>query len=138
MHCYSSKLLLNNCIDSCSVECYVLDCGHWGSKPFQPGLKRQVEVNKDNVNVKSRFRLRLYMFSSDLGFVLDYKCPVVTLKVLRAEWRVVIFVGRYYDYIICTGRRPSWLVKVFRRHLVLGLVLCWPASFCSSVGLLYI
>ena len=78
------------------------------------------------------------MFSSDLGFVRDNKCPVVTLKVLRTEWTVVIFVGRYYDYIICTRRRPSWLVKVFRRHLVLGIVLCGPASFCSSVGLLYI
>ena len=58
----------------------------------------------------------------------------MTLKVLRIEWTVVIFVVRYYDYIISTGRRPSWLVKVFERHLVLGLVLCGPASFCSSEG----
>ena len=78
------------------------------------------------------------MFSSDLGFVLDYKCPVVTLKVLKTEWRVVIYVVRYYDYIISTGRRPSWLVKVFKRRLVLGLVVCGPSSSCSSVGLLYI
>ena len=62
----------------------------------------------------------------------------MALKVLRIEWTVVIFVVRYYDYIISTGRRPSWLVKVFKRHLVLGLVLCGPASFCSSEGLLYI
>ena len=62
----------------------------------------------------------------------------MTLKVLRIEWTVVIFVVRYYDYIISTGTQPSWLVEVFERHLVLGLVLCGPASFCSSEGLLYI
>ena len=34
--------------------------------------------------------------SSDLGFVLNHKCLVVTLKVVRTEWTVVIFVERYY------------------------------------------
>ena len=38
--------------------------------------------------------------SSDLGFVLNHKCLVVTLKVVRREWTVVIFVERYYDYNI--------------------------------------
>ena len=48
-------------------------------------------------------------YDSDLGFDLNLKCPVVTLKVFWTEWAVVIFVVRYYDYIIQTGRRPSSL-----------------------------
>ena len=55
-------------------------------RTFLPGVKRQVEV--------------ILTVSSDLGFVLNHKCLVVTLKVVRREWTVVIFVERYYDYNI--------------------------------------
>ena len=53
----------------------------------------------------------------------------MALKVLRIEWTVVILVVGYYDYIVSTGRQPFLLVKVSKRHLLLGLVLCGPASF---------
>ena len=58
---------------------------------------------------------------------------MVTLKVVRTEWTVVIFVEWYYDYNIKTGRWPSWLVKVFRSWCLDG-----PRSFGCSVGLVYI
>ena len=55
-------------------------------RTFLPRVKRQVEV--------------IPTVSSDLGFVLNHKCLVVTLKEVWREWTVVIFVERYYDYNI--------------------------------------
>ena len=89
----------------------MLDCGRRGSNPEPSSLESSV-------------RLRL----SHLWFRIGSKCLVVTLKVLRTEWTVVLFVVRYYDDIIATVRRPSWWVTVFRHHLVPVLVLCEPAS----------
>ena len=61
MHCYLLKLLLNNLEDSCSVECYVLDCGLWASNPEPSSLE-------------SSGRLRLTMtVSSDSVLVLYHK-----------------------------------------------------------------
>ena len=54
-------------------------------RTFQPGVRCQVAV---------------MTVCSDLGFVLNHKCPVVTLMVLGTECTVAIFVVRYYDYII--------------------------------------
>ena len=55
------KILLNNLEDSCSVECYVLDCGHWGSNPETSSLESSV-------------RLRLIMsVSSDSVLVLNHR-----------------------------------------------------------------
>ena len=55
-------------------------------RTFQPGVKSQVEV--------------ILTVSSDLGFVLNHKCLLLTLKVRKLECTVVIFVVWYYDYII--------------------------------------
>ena len=61
MHCYLLKLLLNNLEDSCSVECYVLDCGLWGSNP-------------EPFSLESSVRLRLIMtVSSDSVLVLNHR-----------------------------------------------------------------
>ena len=55
------KITFENFEDSCSVECYVLDCGLWGSNP-------------EPFSLESSVRLRLIMtVSSDSVLVLNHK-----------------------------------------------------------------
>ena len=100
-------------------ECvWCVDRRHWGSNPEPSSLE-------------SRVRLTLIMtFSSCI-----FSCPVVTLRYCTTNTCTVVhvFVVRYYDYIILTGRRPSWLVKVLISYWVLFSVGLHHRSDCDVI-----